>query len=86
MTMNRTEKINEIISILKANEPYPDFAKGMDKELSELNEKGIDYMLDYVNKHPVGNGSHIIEVLNNLWGIPKWNEETKQFEKPEPIC
>ena len=69
-----------------ANEPYPDFAKGICTGLKEVDDKGVDYLFNYIKTHPVGNGSHIIEVLNNLWGIPKWNEETKQFEKPEPLC
>ena len=82
---NRADKINFIKNILITNEPTPNFADAICKGLKEVDDKGVDYMFNYINTHPVGNGSHIIEVLNNLWGIPVWNEETRKFEKPKPL-
>ena len=83
--MNRTDKVNAIKNILINNEPTPDFADAICKGLKEVDDKGVDYMFNYVSTTPVGNGSHIIEVLNKLWGIPVWNEDAKQFEAPSPL-
>lgn len=78
--MTDLEKIKDI---LETDEPTPNFAKGICRGLETVGEKGIKRMLDYLDIHPVGDGSEILKLLADLRGIPRWNTELGKFVKPE---
>ena len=77
------KEIEEIRSILSADEPSPNFAKSVCRGLEMVGEKKIRKMLDYLKSHEVGNGSDVLELLSELRGVPKWNAELGKFVPPE---
>lgn len=72
-------EIEQIRTILEKDEPSPNYAKGVCRGLETVDEKGIKRMLDYLNTHPVGDGSDILKLLAELRGIPHWDPELGKF-------
>lgn len=64
----------------KVCDTYPDFVHGVMLEVRDEGESVADKLIKFIKADPKANSSEITAYLDEIIGIPKWNQEKGCFE------
>lgn len=76
--MNENSELKALLE--KVCDTYPDFVHGVMLVVRDEGENVADKLIKYIKATPKADSSDISEFLDEIIGIPKWNQEKRRFE------
>ncbi len=76
--MNKNSELKDLLE--KVCDTYPDFVHGVMLEVRDEGESVADKLIKFIKANPKANSSEITAYLDEIIGIPKWNQEKGCFE------